>query len=339
MSLTSLRFLLPALICSSCSNTPLSVTGEPFSAWLTYAANTDSRYQVYTKKDDNTPQSWCPEDKVCTDPQWLGANHLVFVARHPEGYALMTTNPEQSPPTYTTQFESLHPISAVHATPQNEHYAFQSGPLGQEQIYTGALTTPPEARTPGRYPQVSRQGDRVAYLHQQRICLWNLNTATAQCLTPSGEADFAPRWSPDGSSLAYLQQRDTGWYLAHMQADGSQRKVLYTAQEALAPTWSPEGDSLAFITPGTFDTDAEEAPNQDPEQGLWILNLETLNAERVIQGRGYSTPLWLTKDQLFFQASHTGNSNIYRLDIQSKTITPFTQSEATHLLGSAKPTT
>lgn len=338
MSLTSLRFLLLALLCSGCSTSPLSVSGEPLAAWLTYAANTDSHYRVYTQKGDASPQRWCPEDKVCTDPQWLGANHLVFVARHSEGYQLMTLNPEQSPPTYTTAFESVHPISAVHATPQNEHYTFQSGPLGREQIYTGTLNSTPEAHTSGRYPQVSPQGDRVAYLHQQRICTWDLKADTSQCLTPANETDFSPRWSPDGRSLAYLQQRDKGWYLARMQADGSQRKILYTAQEALAPTWSPEGKWLAFITPGNFNTDTEEAPTQDPEQGLWILNMDSLEAERISTGRGYSKPLWLTENQLFFQASHTGSSNIYRLDVQSKKVTPLTASEATHLLGSVKAT-
>ncbi len=339
MSFTSLRFLLAALLCSSCGPSPLSVSGKPLSAWLTYAANPDSRYKVYTQKDDHAPQSWCPEDKVCSEPQWLGAQHLVFVAKHTDGYQLITVNPEQSPITYTPQFESPHPISAVHATPQSETYVFQSGPLGQEQIYTGSLKASPTARTRGRYPQVSYQGDRVAYLHQQRICIWSLDTSTAKCLTPSSEADFSPRWSPDGSSLAYLQQRNKGWYLSHMQADGSQRKLLYTAQEALTPTWSPEGKRLAFITPGNFNTDAEEAPTQDPEQGLWILDLDSLKAERVSSGNGYSNPHWLTEDQLFFQASATGSSNIYRLDMQSKKLTPLTQSEATHLLGGAKATT
>lgn len=339
MSFNDLRLLLPVLLLSGCGTAPLSVTDRPASAWLAYAANTDSRYQVYTQKDNNPPQNGCPEDKICTDPQWLGTSHLIFVARHTKGYALITTNPEQSPPTYTTQFESLHPISAVHATPHSEHYTFQSGPLGQEQIYTGALKTSPKAQTTGRYPRVSRQGDRVAYLHKQRICIWALDAGTSQCLTPANEADFSPRWSPDGESLAYLHQRDKGWYLAHMQADGSQRQVLYTAQEALAPAWSPAGKSLAFITPGKFESDTEEAPTQDPEQGLWILPLDSLKAAQVSRGRGYSNPFWLTEDLLFFQASQTGSSNIYRLDVQSQNVTPLTQSEATHLLGGVKTTT
>ena len=61
-------------------------------------------------------------------------------------------------------------------------------------------------------------------------------------LTTGGDHS-RPRWSPDGSRLAYL----TGAQLWTMNADGTAQKQL-TNRAAAGPSWSPDGKWIAFAS-------------------------------------------------------------------------------------------
>src|SRR6185503_17884345 len=62
-----------------------------------------------------------------------------------------------------------------------------------------------------------------------------------------------PRWSPDGSKLAFVSVRDNHSFVAVY--DAKTRRIDYVAPSVdfdLSPTWSPDGKRLAFIRrPGT----------------------------------------------------------------------------------------
>lgn len=72
-------------------------------------------------------------------------------------------------------------------------------------------------------------------------------------LTDSPWQDTMPAWSPDGSKIAFISNRDgtdpaTGqWDVFVMNADGTDA-VNITQTEAFerAPTWSPDGETLYF---------------------------------------------------------------------------------------------
>ncbi|MBI4319668.1 MAG: PD40 domain-containing protein [Chloroflexi bacterium] len=54
-----------------------------------------------------------------------------------------------------------------------------------------------------------------------------------------------PAWSPDGSKIAFaLWQSPTGIYV--MNPDGSDRRLVFEADQARAPAWSPDGSKIAF---------------------------------------------------------------------------------------------
>ncbi len=60
--------------------------------------------------------------------------------------------------------------------------------------------------------------------------------------TPEDD-DFAPTWSPDGSSIAFVSARSDGRFVYIIQADGNGEAIVNGgAGPQFAPAWQPLGD-------------------------------------------------------------------------------------------------
>ncbi len=108
-------------------------------------------------------------------------------------------------------------------------------------------------------PQISPDGKSVAYVlvtvnekeDRYETGLWIVGTSgsdTPRRLTP-GPSDGAPRWSPDGRTLAFTRSRpnEPGQiYLLPMASGGEARKLTDMPKGAGAAFWSPNGRSIAF---------------------------------------------------------------------------------------------
>lgn len=119
-------------------------------------------------------------------------------------------------------------------------------PLAIDDLYRFALPGDP-ALAPG--------GDRVVYTlttqnaehDRAESALWEVRAdgGTPRPLT-RGPADHAPRWSPDGSTLAFLRAGQ----IHLLPADGGEAVPLTDREPgAGAPVWSPDGARIAFSAP------------------------------------------------------------------------------------------
>ncbi|MBN2203744.1 MAG: S9 family peptidase [Thermoleophilia bacterium] len=111
---------------------------------------------------------------------------------------------------------------------------------------------------------VVRGVDREANLYRSAIWLAALDGASEPRRLTSGEKrDAEPRWSPDGSRLAFTSNRSGKVsQLYVMPVDGGEARKLTSLKEDVEhPVWSPDGSAIAFVArvPDTaYDEEDEE---------------------------------------------------------------------------------
>ena len=95
--------------------------------------------------------------------------------------------------------------------------------------------------------------DRESGEYRSAIWLATLDGSEPPRQLTSGEArDAAPRWSPDGSRLAFTSSRGAGegakpaqLYVLPLQG-GEARRLTDLAEDVTQPAWSPDGERIAF---------------------------------------------------------------------------------------------
>jgi len=118
-------------------------------------------------------------------------------------------------------------------------------------------------------PEISPDGSQIAYVlvtvneKEDRYDMSLFAVATAGGSAPrrltAGPRDTAPRWSPDGKTLAFLRAEEKGPAQIHLlsMTGGEARKLTDLPKGAGAPAWAPSGKAIAF-TSATLKEDFAE---------------------------------------------------------------------------------
>jgi hypothetical protein len=102
---------------------------------------------------------------------------------------------------------------------------------------------------PGTWPALSLDGARAVYSGQDALHIVELESGADHSLAGTTPGDFRPRWSPDGSRIAYVRGDERNLYV--VATDGSlPQRVTEGAQYELLVDWSPDGGSLLYGAPG-----------------------------------------------------------------------------------------
>jgi Tol biopolymer transport system component len=94
-------------------------------------------------------------------------------------------------------------------------------------------------------------------------------------LTSNNFTDRSPRYSPDGSLIAFSRQDASGTQVWLMNSDGTSERRL-TSLGGAQPAWSPDGLEVVFVRANVSDG--------SPGNGvLWTMNVSTLVERQLTQ--------------------------------------------------------
>jgi len=146
-------------------------------------------------------------------------------------------------------------------------------------------------------PQISPDGRQSAYVlvtvkakHDgYETSLWAVGTdgASAPRRLTAGPRDGAPRWSPDGSTLAFLRAKDGRPQLYLLPLGGGEAQQLTDLPKgASAAVWSPDGKTIAFTSTTTPEDLAKKDTTEKPKSDVRIITLAEFRAD----DEGYFDP-------------------------------------------------
>lgn len=119
-----------------------------------------------------------------------------------------------------------------------------------------------------------------------------------------------PALSPDGTTIAFISDRDGNRDLWLMNVDGSDPINVTTAMEnvyALFPEWSPDSRHLLF--------QSSDLSHNQTSHDLWLVSLENRKLQRIITDMPFANPRWSPDGKSIVFALYENYENIDKSSI------------------------
>ena len=142
------------------------------------------------------------------------------------------------------------------------------------------------------------------------IWLLELKTKNLTRLTEGNYWSDSPRWSPDGSMIAFTSNRSGFPQIYLMEADGSdQIQITHGEQYHGDPSWSPDGNMLTFCS----------NYGDNSKLGVWAITPDGSEPKLIISEAGVVTqPVWSPDgNKIVLSCTRSGHYDIWSYDIKT----------------------
>jgi Tol biopolymer transport system component len=119
-------------------------------------------------------------------------------------------------------------------------------------------------------------------------------------LTNNAAIDFAPAFSPDGTKIAFVSNRDGNYEIYVMDSDGTDPvNLTNNAAEDVNPNWSPDGTKIAFTS------------NRDGNLDIYVMDADGTEQKRLTRkAAGDYDPAWSPDGtKIAFTSTRGGGDN------------------------------
>jgi Tol biopolymer transport system component len=135
---------------------------------------------------------------------------------------------------------------------------------------------------------VQRGGEWIVYVEHPGLTLWRSRadgSSRTQLSYPPMQVHM-PRWSPDGSKVAFMASRPgKSWKIFVMPAEGGTQQELTSGERNQGePTWTPQGDSIVFAGMPWLEYGATKGPN------IHVVDLKTSQISDVPESENLFSP-------------------------------------------------
>jgi hypothetical protein len=226
---------------------------------------------------------------------------IVFVSErdeNPEIYLMSIDGKNVVRLTQNTSFDIMPSFS-----PDGSKIAFVSERDGNPEIYVMNSDGTNPIRLTNNYsydysPSWSPDGTKIIFVSNRgdtnvqgsspvskisfKIFVMNADGTNQTKLSESSFEDESPRWSPDGSKIAFVSKRDGNSEIYVMSSDGTNSLRLTNSPTFdIMPAWSPDGSKIAFRS------------DRDGNPEIYVMNSDGTDLKRVTKNLSSDeSPAW-----------------------------------------------